>query len=88
MGLADQVDADLKKGISAEDALSRLAGRLDRWCRSVEQQVERLETVAKLDKQNLDEVDKSVRQTWDVLDGRVKKLESMSEGQRPHQLGQ
>ncbi len=88
MGLADQVDADLKKGISPEDALSRLAGRLDRWCRAVEQQIERLETVAQLDKKTLDEVDKSVRQTWDALDGRVKRLESAAEKQRPHQLGQ
>jgi hypothetical protein len=89
MKLAEQVDADLKKEISPEDALLRLAGVLDDWCELITQRVERLEAVTKIDRQNMEEVDKSVRQTWEVLDGRVKKLEGAQLASRPpHQIGQ
>lgn len=87
MGLAAKVDEDLKKGISPEDALARLAGRLDQWCAGMTQRIERLEEVVNLDRQNLNEVDRSVRQTWEALDDRVKRLEG-ADKQQPHQLGQ
>lgn len=92
MGLADQVDKDLSNGISAEDALSRLAAAVEQLvgakAAELVGRIERLERVAKLDKQNLDEVDKSARQTWENLDDRVKKLEGAGRNQPPHQLGQ
>lgn len=70
----ERVDVDLKK-IRVEDCLLRLAGLMDQWRDNIEARLERLEAVTRIDKQTLEEVDKSVRQTWDTLDQRVGALE-------------
>jgi hypothetical protein len=87
----DRVERDLEKGIALEDCLRRLGGALDAWLDErigqIETRLERLETVSKVDKQTITEVDGSVRQTWEALDARLKVLED-PKAPKTHQLGQ
>jgi len=71
------------------DVLKRLGAYLDTWIAGhaeshakieerlarLEARVSRLEAVAKADKKTIDEVDRSLRQSWETLDGRLKRLE-------------
>lgn len=77
-----QLDEDLSKGIEIEDCLRRLAGYIDSWREGhnlwreqIELRLQRLESVINLDKQTINEVDQSVRESWQDLDARLKTLE-------------
>jgi uncharacterized coiled-coil protein SlyX len=80
-------DGDLSQGIELEDCIRRLAGYIDswreghnQWREKVELRLQRLEAVVNIDKQTIDEVDTSVRQSWQSLDERLKKLEELCKG--------
>lgn len=82
MSFSDQLDKDLSEGIELEDCLRRFSGWVDawiaghqHWCQRIELRIQRLESTLQVDKQNLDEVDTSVRQSWEALDRRLKSLE-------------
>ena len=82
MTFSNQLDADLTSGIDLAGCVRRLSSYMDawvaghsQWCKHVELRLSRLESVAKIDKRTLDEVDTSVRQSWEALDERLKALE-------------
>lgn len=84
MSFSDQLDKDLSEGIELEDCLRRFSGWVDawiaghqNWCERIELRLLRLESVIRVDKQNINEVDTSVRQAWEALDQRLKALEAL-----------
>jgi uncharacterized coiled-coil protein SlyX len=81
MSFSKHVDDDLAKGITLEDCLRRFAGYLDAWVagqsqwrQQIEARLRRLEGTLNLDKQTIDEVDTSVRQSWESLRSEIEEL--------------
>lgn len=52
---------------------------LIKFTQALDERVQRCEDAIGLDRQNLDEVDGSLRQVWGDLDGRVKRIEQKLE---------
>jgi hypothetical protein len=67
---------DLNQGAEVKACLRQLLEHL----KEIELRVGRLEAVMQADRQNVQEVDSSVRQTWQVLDERIKRLEESWKG--------